>query len=116
MQSEIRLKKRRDFKRVYTYGKSVANRELVLYVMNNPRVKNVRIGISVSKKIGNAVVRNRVKRLIKESTRTLLEEIPLKEHKDLIFICRAATARMDFEQMKKSVKDILLKSKLIEKN
>ena len=62
------LKKNADFQYVYKNGQSKANRYLVMYVCENQGSTN-RIGISVSKKVGNSVVRHRVKRLIKESYR-----------------------------------------------
>ncbi|OEF99626.1 ribonuclease P protein component [Vulcanibacillus modesticaldus] len=113
MQKENRLKKREDFKKVYTYGKSVANRELVLYILDNSKTERYRVGISVSKKIGNAVVRNRVKRLIKEAFRSLANQLEMENQKDLIIIARNPTADMKFSQFQKSIKDLLRKSKLI---
>ena len=62
------LKKNRDFQTVYNKGKSLANSYLVMYVMDNGLEKN-RLGISVSKKVGNSVVRHRLTRLIRESYR-----------------------------------------------
>lgn len=62
------LRKNRDFQIVYKKGKSYANRFLVMYVLENNQDKNY-LGISVSKKVGNSVVRHRVKRLIHESYR-----------------------------------------------
>ena len=62
------LKKNEDFRTVYEKGRSVANRCYVMYVSENGTEKN-RLGISVSKKTGNSVVRHRMKRLIKESYR-----------------------------------------------
>ena len=62
------LKKNKDFQTVYRQGKSYANKYLVLYIMENQTEKN-RIGISVSKKVGNSVVRHHLTRLIRESYR-----------------------------------------------
>ena len=62
------LKKNYDFQNVYKTGKSYANKYLVMYVVENHSDKN-RLGISVSKKVGNSVVRHRVTRLIRESYR-----------------------------------------------
>lgn len=62
------LKNSRDFQKVYKGGKSYANRYLVMYIIENGRNVN-RLGISVSKKVGNSVVRHRVTRLIRESYR-----------------------------------------------
>lgn len=62
------LKKNRDFKFVYQHGKSYANRYLVMYVLGNGSDQN-RLGISVSKKVGNSVIRHHITRLIRESYR-----------------------------------------------
>ena len=62
------LKKNKDFQKVYKNGKSYANKYLVMYVLEN-ELKNNRIGVSVSKKVGNSVVRHRLARLIRESFR-----------------------------------------------
>lgn len=60
--------KNSEFKKVYEYGKSYSNKYLVLYVLENESSEN-RLGISVSKKIGNSVVRHRITRLIREAYR-----------------------------------------------
>ena len=62
------LKNNRDFQFVYKHGKSYANKYLVMYVLENNQGIN-RLGISVSKKVGNSVVRHRITRLIRESYR-----------------------------------------------
>ena len=59
------LRKNQDFRLVYKKGRSYANKYLVMYVMENTDDKNY-LGISVSKKVGNSVVRHRVKRLIQQ--------------------------------------------------
>ena len=62
------LKKYGDFQRVYKKGRSYANKYLIMYVLKQDVQEN-RIGISVSKKVGNSVVRHRITRLIRESYR-----------------------------------------------
>ena len=62
------LKKNEDFRSVYRSGKKMANRLFVMYVSENGTERN-RLGVSVSKKTGNSVVRHRLKRLIKENYR-----------------------------------------------
>ena len=62
------IKKNDDFKTVYRSGKSYANKYLVMYILKNGMEKN-RLGISVSKKVGNSVVRHRIARLLRESFR-----------------------------------------------
>ena len=79
------LKKNSDFQNVYVKGKSKANRYLVLYCRENQLNYN-RFGISVSKKVGNSVVRHRVTRLLRESYR--LRESEFKQGFDLVVIAR----------------------------
>lgn len=73
MKNSESLKKNKDFQLVYKKGTSYANRYLVMYVKENQLGRN-RLGISVSKKVGNSIVRHRVTRLIRESYR-LNEEL-----------------------------------------
>ncbi|MEB3103237.1 ribonuclease P protein component [Ferviditalea candida] len=113
MQKKYRLVKRDDFNKVYRFGKSVANRQFVLYVMKRRETEAFRLGVSVSKKVGNAVVRNRIKRLIKEIVRANRGKIP--EHYDLIIIARKPSAGMEYDQMEKSILHILRKSSLLNK-
>ena len=61
------LKKNKDFQLVYKCGKSYANKYLVMYIKENNTGKN-RLGISVSKKVGNSIVRHRLTRLIRENS------------------------------------------------
>jgi len=62
-----RLSRSAEFERVYRHGRSTANRHLVLYSFPNPSVQRPRIGLSVSRKVGGAVERNKVKRLLREA-------------------------------------------------
>jgi ribonuclease P protein component len=62
-----RLSRSAEFERVYRQGRSSANRHLVLYAFPNPAVERPRLGLSVSRKVGGAVDRNRVKRLLREA-------------------------------------------------
>ena len=79
------LKKYHDFQKVYKMGKSYGNKYLVMYVMENQKNCN-RLGISVSKKVGNSVVRHRLTRLIRESYR--LKEEKFQCGYDIIVIAR----------------------------
>ena len=83
------LKKNQDFKVVYQNGTSYANRLLVMYVLKNQHMKN-RLGISVSKKVGNSVVRHRLTRLIRESYR--LNETDFDSNLDIVVVARASCA------------------------
>ena len=81
------LKKNNEFQRVYRKGTSQANRYLVMYVLeNHDRHMENRLGISVSKKVGNSVVRHRVTRLIRESYR--LNERSFRQGLDIVVVAR----------------------------
>ena len=77
------LKKYGDFQRVYQKGKSYANKYLVMYILRQDTQRN-RIGISVSKKVGNSVVRHRITRLIRESYR--LNENKFDDGLDIVVV------------------------------
>jgi ribonuclease P protein component len=62
-----RLSRSAEFERVYRQGRSTANRHLVLYAFPNAAIERPRLGLSVSRKVGGAVERNRVKRLLREA-------------------------------------------------
>ena len=81
------LKSNRDFKNVYSRGKSYANKYLVLYVLENGTDRN-RLGISVSKKVGNSVVRHHVTRLIREGYR--LHEEMFNSGLDMVVVARVS--------------------------
>jgi len=74
MKKVISLKNSREFSQVYNHKESLANKYLVMYILPNDQMYS-RIGISVSKKVGNSVVRHRIKRLIKESYRLNIDKI-----------------------------------------
>jgi len=96
------LKKSQLFKQVYNHRRSAANRLLVLYIYKNDVGFN-RFGVSVSKKVGCAVVRNRVKRLIKENLRL----ISVSAGYDMVVVVRPAAAEADFYQIGKSLSNLL---------
>lgn len=87
----ITLKKNSDFRRLYGRGKSFANPALVTYVFKN-RAGNCRIGITTSKKIGNAVIRNRSRRVIRAAYAQLEPEI--SGNWDFVFVARSRTHKL----------------------
>ena len=88
------LKKNHQFEFVYKNGKSFANRYLVMYIKENGTEQN-RIGISVSKKVGNSIVRHRVTRLIRESYR--LHEAIFNSGLDIVIVARKSAASVGYE-------------------
>ncbi len=90
------LKKNRDFQLVYGKHCSFSNRYLVMYISKNHSDGN-RIGISVSKKVGNSVVRHRLTRLIREGYR--LNEEKFKIGFDIVVVARVNAKNADFESI-----------------
>ena len=100
MKNSESLRKNRQFQFVYKYGKSFANKYLVMYIKENGQGIN-RIGISVSKKVGNSVVRHRVKRLIKESYR--LHENVFNSGLDMVIVARVGACEVGFYEIEKAL-------------
>ena len=94
------LKKNQDFKTVYGHGKSCANRYLVMYVLGNDSSGN-RLGISVSKKVGNSVVRHRLTRLIRESYR--LYESHFSKGFDFVVIARVSAKNATYRDIEQAL-------------
>lgn len=94
------LRKNREFQEVYKKGVSFANRYFVMYVLENGQAVN-RLGISVSKKTGNSVIRHRVKRLVKESYR--LHEDIFNSGLNIVIVARASAASVTFKKAESAV-------------
>jgi len=94
------LKKNNDFQQVYKKGKSFANKYLVMVVLENGLEEN-RLGISVSKKVGNSVRRHRLTRLIRESYR-LSEENYLKG-RDIVVVARVNSREMGYREIESAL-------------
>jgi ribonuclease P protein component len=112
---KYRIRKNTEFRTVYRRGKSFSNLLLVLYIYKNGKGIN-RCGISVSKKVGNSVVRGRVKRLIAENYR--LNNEGLNTGYDLVFIARNPSNTKNYKEIESALKNLLKKAGLInnEKN
>lgn len=100
MQFSESLKKNHQFQFVYKNGKSYANRYLVMYVKENGMNIN-RIGISVSKKVGNSVVRHRITRLIRESYR--LHENIFNSGLDMVIVARKSAATVGYQEVESAL-------------
>ena len=100
MQFSESLKKNYDFQNVYKTGKSYANKYLVMYVVENNTDKN-RLGISVSKKVGNSVIRHRVTRLIRESYR--LHENIFNSGLDIVVIARSSASKVTYAEIESAL-------------
>ena len=94
------LKSNQDFKKVYTQGKSIANRYLVMYVRENGLGKN-RVGISVSKKVGNSVVRHTVTRKVREAYR--LNEEKFAVGYDMVVVARVRAKDCTYFEIERAI-------------
>ncbi|GAA0260710.1 ribonuclease P protein component [Eubacterium sp. am_0171] len=94
------LKKNKDFQIVYKSGRSYANKYLVMYVKENGLDKN-RLGISVSKKVGNSVVRHHLTRLIRESYRLLEEHF--QSGLDIVVIARVSAKEKCYHEIESAL-------------
>ena len=112
MQFSESLKKNRDFQKVYRLGKSYANKYLVMYILENHTERN-RIGISVSKKVGNSVIRHHLTRLIRESYR--LQEDMFHSGWDIVIIARASAKEVGFHQIESALMHLVGLHKITKK-
>jgi len=112
LQAKYRLKKRSDFRAVFHRGRSFANRQFVLYVYKRKTKGPFRLGISISRKVGKAVIRNRMKRMIKEVVRGWAPK--LKPQVDLVVIVRKQAVGMDYQQVKRSLRHLFNKVNLFQ--
>ena len=100
MKFSLSLKKNRDFQNVYKKGTSFANSYLVMYILENGLQEN-RIGISVSKKVGNSVVRHHLPRLIRESCR--LSEEHFRCGIDIVVIARTSAKGRNYHEIESAL-------------
>ena len=94
------MKDSASFRRVYREGKSYANKYLVMYLLENGTEGN-RVGISVSKKVGNSVVRHRTVRLIRESYR--LQEEKMGRGYDMVIVARTNAKGRTYQEIASAV-------------
>ncbi len=105
------LKKSRDFHSVYRTGKSLANRYLVVYVKKRDDDGENRVGISVSKKVGNSVVRHRLKRLIREGYRLNCGQATGGH--DVVVIAREKSNGRTYREIERALLSLLKSHRLI---
>ncbi len=92
--------KNKDFQIIYKKGKSYANKYLIMYVLNNKEEEN-RLGISVSKKVGNSVIRHRITRLIRESYR--LQKEKFQSGYDIVVIARSNAKDKSYDEIESAL-------------
>ena len=108
MRREERLAKRKDFETVYKKGRSWANNLLVLRALPN-EVGASRYGFAVGKRLGGAVIRNRVKRRLREGARLT----PVKDGWDIVLIARQHAVDTDYHTLKRAMEELLARAQLL---
>lgn len=104
MEKKFRLRKNAEFKKVYIGGKNFWNRNLILYIKKN-KLEESRFGITITKKIGNAVVRNKIRRRVKEIYRLNLYRI--KDGYDLILLPKKNVVDISYKELESALIHIL---------
>ena len=109
MKKSFRVKREKDFKAIFKDGTSFANRKFVVYQLENQQ-NHFRVGLSVSKKLGNAVTRNQIKRRIRHILLNVREH--LADNVDFVVIARKGVESLDYVEMEKNLLHVLKLSKI----
>ena len=109
MKKNFRVKREKDFKAIFKEGTSFANRKFVIYQLDNQK-KHFRVGLSVSKKLGNAVTRNQIKRRIRHILQNA--KVGIAEDVDFVVIARKGVETLGYAEMEKNLLHVLKLSKI----
>ena len=109
MKKSYRVKKEKDFKALFDAGHSVANRKFVVYCLDRD-LPHFRVGLSVSKRLGNAVTRNRVKRRLRHALMDMSSQL---EHQDFVVIARKGVEDLSYQDNLQQSRSCLKNSKVI---
>lgn len=105
------IKKGKDFKKVYEKKKVVSDDLLILFIDENEEMERNRLGISVSKKVGNSVIRHTLTRRLREIFRQ--EEKNISTSFDMIVVCKEKSKMVDFALLKKSFINLCRKQQIL---
>mgnify|MGYP001690002457 FL=1 len=109
LRKSFRVKKEKDFNAIFKEGESVANRRFVIYRLANSQ-EHFRVGLSVSKKLGNAVMRNQIKRRIRHILIDHRNE--LVDNVDFIVIARKGVENLEYAELEKNLLHVLRLAKI----
>jgi len=111
---KYRLKKNRDFRFIYRRGKNIAQKKVAMVYIKSRVKDELLIGFSVSRKVAKAVERNRIKRIMRENVKLIIDEI--KPGYRIIFIARAAANNSSYKKIGSDIKRLLKKAELFKKH
>ncbi|EUJ41808.1 ribonuclease P protein component [Brochothrix campestris] len=112
MKKVNRVKRNEDFQTIFKNGFSSANRQFVVYVNPQQQQDHFRLGLSVSKKLGDAHLRNYIKRCIRHVMMDFDKDQLISQHIDIVIIARKPAATMTFHEMKASLEHVLKLAKV----
>ena len=112
MKKTFRIKKNEDIEKIIKGKKSVGNKNYIIYIKENSEAKHFRLAMSVSKKIGNAVVRNRQKRLIKQAFNVFKDETLAF---DIFVIARNNSTTLLYKEVEENIYHLLQKVHVLNK-
>lgn len=111
MRKSYRVKSEQDFQKVFNYKKSIANKYFIVYQIKQTKLNHFRVGISVGKKIGNAVQRNFVKRRIRAVIYQMSNQI--NTDVDFIIIARPNVGQLSYKEFYKNIMHVLMIANLL---
>ncbi|UUV98392.1 ribonuclease P protein component [Vagococcus luciliae] len=104
MKKAYRIKKEKEFQKIIENKQSFANRNFIVYVYESPENVHFRVGLSVGKKVGNAVMRNRVKRLMRTSLYDMKEMV--QSNYNIVLIARPQVINLSLDEVKKNIQHV----------
>lgn len=112
MKKSYRIKKEKEFQKIIYHKDSYANRNFVVYIFPSEENSHFRVGLSVGKKIGNAVARNKVKRLMRTSLYDLKDLI--KPNYNIVLIARPKVVDLSLDEVKNNIEHVFKLANIIE--